>query len=113
MIFELIDAHAKVEKQLANAIGINADAEVVRALDGELSELDQKIRDAVPADDEQARVKLDFFLSRIAFDGGNVINTNDIGTIEEIFRHILNGKKMATPSTTKPDQRSHPNIDDR
>ena len=112
MISDLIDAHAQVERQLELAISQNVDAEAIRTMDTRLSELELQIRAAVPANDDQARVKLEFFLSRIAFDGGNVVNTEDIGTIEQIFQQILDRKKSIALEQPKPGDNTQEYFDD-
>lgn len=91
MLNTLIEAHIELEKELQRAIGNDCATQVIETIDAKISELDRSIRQTVPSNEEEARAKLGFFLSRILTVGGGIVSRKDIATIEELFDHVLAG----------------------
>lgn len=91
MLDSLIQAHLELEEELQRAIGDDCAPPVIELIDAKMTELDTSIRQTVPANDDEARAKLKFFLSRILIVGGGIVSKKDILTIEELFDQILSG----------------------
>lgn len=89
MLTSLIETHAKLEKELERAISDNSASPVIEAIDRKMTDLDNSIRQSVPTSPDEAKVKLDFFLSRIAIVGSAVVSRRDIEAIEELFDQLL------------------------
>lgn len=89
MLNSLIMAHKQLEKELEHAISKNLDTAAIRAIDSRLSDLDRSIRNSVPLGPDEARLKLNYFLSVVADDFGGDLAERDFGAIEELFNHIL------------------------
>ncbi|MEM8541340.1 MAG: hypothetical protein AAGF25_10330 [Pseudomonadota bacterium] len=89
MLTSLIQAHKELEKELERAISDDGATPVIEAIDKKMTDLDNSIRLAVPADHNEAKAKLDFFLSRIAIVGGAVVSKRDIDSIAELFDRQL------------------------
>lgn len=91
MLNSLIEAHTELEKELQRAISDDCATQVIEAIDGKMVNLDKTIRQTFPANDDEARAKLKFFLDRILAVGGGIVSVKDISTIEELFDQVLEG----------------------
>lgn len=89
MLTSLIQAHFELEEELERAISDDSASQVIEVIDKKMAELDKSIRQSLPANNDEARAKLKFFLSRILIVGGGIVSNKDIATIEELFDHIL------------------------
>ena len=89
MLSSLIQAHLEIEKELECAISDDAETHVIESIDKKLVDLDKSIRASMPGDQNEARTKLNFYLSRIAAAGSAVLSQKDIESIEELFDHII------------------------
>lgn len=89
MLTSLIKAHLELEKELERAISDDCASQVIQTIDRKMTDLDGSIRQAVPANNDEAKAKLNFFLSRISLVGGAVVSKKDVESIEALFDHIL------------------------
>ncbi len=101
MLNSLIQAHLELEEELQNAISDDCATPVIELIDAKMADLDKTIRQTAPANHEEARAKLKFYLSRILIVGGGIVSKEDILTIEELFDHVLAGSASSIENSTK------------
>lgn len=89
MLYSLIRSHHELQKELERAIRQNSSLESIHAIGESLSDLDQSIRNSIPIDAGEARLKLNYLLSLVADNSHAEIAERDVGAIEELFYQIL------------------------
>lgn len=91
MLTSLMQAHLELELELERAIRDDSASQIIEEIDKKMTDLDKSIRQTEPANNNEAKAKLKFFLARILTVGGGIVSNKDIATIEELFDHILAG----------------------